>query len=60
MIMKVLSLYITNKNLLTVQSLWHVNYQILLIISQKELIKLKLINVNIAVVFFNMKVSRTV
>ena len=60
MIMKVLSLYITNKNLLTVQSLWHVNYQILLIISQKELIKLKLINVKIAVVFFNMKVSRTV
>ena len=60
MIMKVLSLHITNKNLLTVQSLWHVNYQILLIISQKELIKLKLINVNIAVVFFNMKVSRTV
>ena len=60
MIMKVLSLYITNKNLLTVQSLWHVNYQILLIISQKELIKLKLINVKIAVVFFTMKVSRTV
>ena len=42
---------------LTVQHLWHIHYQILLIISQKEFTK---INVRIVVVFLNMKVSRTI
>ena len=39
--MKVLQLYRTKQNSLIVQDLWQVYYQILLIISQKELIKIK-------------------
>ena len=45
------------ENLLIVQDLWQVHYQILLIISQKEFMKL---NVNIVIVFLNMKVLRTI
>ena len=44
-------------NLLIVQDLWQVHYQILLIISQNEFTKL---NVKIVIVFLNMKVSRTI
>ena len=44
-------------NLLIVQDLWQVPYQILLIISQMEFIKL---NGKIAIVFLNMKVSLTI
>ena len=40
-----------------VQELWQIYYQILLILSQKEFIKLK---ANTAIVFLNMKVSRTI
>ena len=44
-------------NLLIVQDLWQVPYQILSIISQMEFIKL---NGKIAIVFLNMKVSLTI
>ena len=44
-------------NLSIVQDLWQAHYQILLIISQKEFANL---NVNIAIVLLNMKVSRTI
>ena len=57
MVMKVLSLYLTKYNLLIVQDLWQAHYQILLMILQKEFIKL---NVKIVIVFLNMKVSRTI
>ena len=40
MVMKVFSLYLTKQNLLRVQDLRQVNYQISLIVSQKEFIKL--------------------
>ena len=40
MVMKVLSLYLTKQNLLIVQDLWQLHYQILLITSQKEFTKL--------------------
>ena len=40
------------KKLLLVRDLWHVHYQILLIISQKEFTKL---NVKIVIVFLNIK-----
>ena len=55
--MKVLQLYLTKQNFLIVQDLWQVHYQILLIISHKESMKL---NVKIVIVFLNMKVSRTI
>ena len=45
------------KNLLIVQDIWQVHYQILLIISQSEFMKL---NVKIAIFFFNMKLSRII
>ena len=54
--MKVLSLCLKKQNLLIVQDLWQVQYQIFLIISQKEFIKL---SVKVGIVFLNMKVSRT-
>ena len=57
MVMKVLQLYLTKQNFLIVQDLWQVHYQILLIISHKESMKL---NVKIVIAFLNMKVSRTI
>ena len=42
---------------LIIEDLWQVDYQILLIISQKEFTKS---NAKIAIVFLNMKVSRTI
>ena len=45
------------KNLLIVQDIWQVHYQILLIISQSEFMKL---NVKIAIFFLNMKLSRII
>ena len=45
------------ENLLIVQDLWQVHYQILLIYSQKEFMKL---NLKIVIAFLNMKVLRTI
>ena len=44
--------YLTHYNILTVQDLWHVHYQILFIISLREFIKLK---VNIDLIIKNVK-----
>ena len=52
MVMRVLQMFLTKWNLLIVQDLWQVHYQILLIIMQKEFVKL---NVKTAIVFLNMK-----
>ena len=57
MVMKVLSLYVTKQNLLIAQDLWQVYYQILLIVLQKEF--LKLIG-NDMIAFLNMKVLRRI
>ena len=54
MTIKVLSLYLTKKNLVIVQDLCQLDNQILLIILQKKLIKL---NVKILIVCMNMRVS---
>ena len=55
--MKMLSLYLTKQNLLIVQDLWQVDYQIVLIIRQKEFIKL---TVKIVIIFLNMKVPKII
>ena len=48
---------ITIYNLLIVQDLWQVHYEILLVISQKEFTRL---NVKIVIVFLNMKMLRII
>ena len=52
-----LKLYLSKQNLLIVQNLWQVYYQIMLITSQREFIKL---NEKILIVFSNAKVSRII
>ena len=52
-----LKLYLSKQNLLIVQNLWQVHYQIMLITSQREFIKL---NEKILIVFSNAKVSRII
>ena len=45
------------ENLLIVEDLWQLHYQILLVISETEFTRL---NVKIVIVFFNMKASRII
>ena len=50
---KVLPIYPTKQNLLIVQDLWKVHYQIFLIMLQKKSVKL---TVKIVIVFLNMRI----
>ena len=55
--MEAVLLYLTKQNVLALHDLREFHYQILLIISQKEFLKL---NVKIVIVFLNFKVSRPI
>ena len=53
MVMRIFQLFLTKQILLVVQDLWQVHYEMLSILSQKELLKL---NLKIAIIFLNTKV----
>ena len=55
--MEAVLLYLTKQNVLVLHDLREFHYQIFLIISQKEFLKL---NVKIVIVFLNFKVSRPI
>ena len=57
MIMEAVLLYLTKQNVLVLHDLREFHYQIFLIISQKEFLKL---NVKIVIVFLNFTVPRPI
>ena len=60
MVMKVLTLFLNKKDIFIVWDLRQVHDQILLIIPQKEFIKLNVKNVKIVNAFLNMKMLRII